>query len=338
MTIVERALTIPTWAKRITVQLNGETLVIQGEDRIATPVPSKELPADQDFLRQYTAFSKLWSGSEKRSGKRPPHIQFANSKSDDELIAFVGRFGPVQANKLWWLPNQTVTAYQDMPGLRRDRLIFSGATKLAVARGCGGVDAADPLADGLGDILRGVCQPGPATEIRHIPTFDERPWYGRHQILPFFISLFRQEDFDAETNSLSPNTPAHEAFRSISPKKLRNIGQIALSILLNCFPPQLTAVGDRMMELPVYDKGAILPVLYFMLRQDCLREQSVAICARPVCGAFFAVERSDQRYCSEKCSRLQRQRDYWQHRGKDLRARRVSRERNKKGRQKRGTV
>jgi hypothetical protein len=93
-----------------------------------------------------------------------------------------------------------------------------------------------------------------------------------------------------------------------------------------------------MMELPIYDPVGILPVLYFMLRQDCLREQSIAICARPACGAFFAVERFGQRFCSEECSRLQRQRDYWERKGKEMRTRRVARKRNKKGGQKLGTV
>jgi hypothetical protein len=336
MAIVERMLTIPQWAERISVQRDGETLVVQGEDRRATPVPPDDLPPGQDLLQQYTQYSKLWS--EKRSGKRAPHIQFANSTDDDALIAFVGRFGPVQTKgKLWRSPNRTLTAYQDIQGLRRDRLIFSGATKILVASERGDVDARDVLADGLAEILRGACQPGPTQEIHTEPTFRECPWYG-YQILPFAKWLCRQEDFKAATDSLQPDTLVKEALRYIGLSKLRRIAQIALSILLNCFPPHLTAVGSRMLELPTYDECGILPVLYFMLRQDCLRGRAIVICARPECGAFFAVERFGQRFCSAQCSQLQRQRDYWQRKGKEARALRIARSRNQKGGKRRGTV
>lgn len=332
MAIVERILTIPTWAEHISVERDGETLVVKGEGRRAIPASPNELPPGQDFLQQYIQYSKFWS--EKRSGKRPPHIQFANSASDEDLIAFVERFGPLQSNgKLWRLPNKSVTAYQDMQGLRRDRLIFSGATKLVVAGARGDVDDGNVLAGGLGEILQGVLQAGPATEIHTVPTFHESPWYGHH-LLPFAKWLGEvATDFSA-----SESIPLTEAARSISPGKLRKIGQIALSILLNCFPPQLTPIGSRMMELPAYDPCGILPVLYFMLRQDCLRKQGIAICARPECSKFFAVERFGQRFCSAECSLLQRQRDYWQRKGKAARARRVAEERNKKVGKKSGTV
>ena len=318
MAIVERTLTIPRWASRISVERDGETLVVRGEDRKTAPVPPEQLPRGEDFLQEYLQYSKLWD--EKRSGKRPPHIQFANATDDDALIAFIEDFGPVQTHgKLWHLPDRSLTAYQDMQGLRRDRLILSGATKLLVARDRS--DASDVLADGLGEICQGVCQPGPATEIHKEPAFRERPWYG-NEILPFARWLASHEDIRAE----------------IRPAKLRTLGQIALSILLNCFPPQLHPVGDRMMELPVYDSCGILPALYFMLRQDCLGRQAIAICTLPECGKFFAVERFGQRFCSADCSRLQRQRDYWQRRGKEARARRVASKRSKKGGKRNGTV
>src|SRR5215469_12633139 len=95
MAIVEH-MAIPMWARRITVKREGDRLIVRGEDRRDTPVPATELSAGEDFLRQYTEYSKQWS--EKRCGKRPPHIQFANAKTDDELAAFIGQFGPVQTS------------------------------------------------------------------------------------------------------------------------------------------------------------------------------------------------------------------------------------------------
>jgi hypothetical protein len=89
-----------------------------------------------------------------------------------------------------------------------------------------------------------------------------------------------------------------------------------------------------MMELPAYDPAGILPVLYFMLRQDYVRGKIIAMCARPSCGAFFAVKRFGQRFCSARCSRLQRQREYWQRTGKQARRERLREqgESRKKGR------
>jgi hypothetical protein len=328
MANVERFLTVPKWAARISVERDGEILVVHGKGRRATPAPPDELSPGQDLLGQYTQYSRVW---EKRSGKRPPHVQFANATNDNALIAFVKRYGPVQTfEELFQLPTDgTVIAKQDMRSLRRDRIIFSGATKLVAGSGCSDVDARDLIADGLWEIFQGAFQGGPATELHTVPYHHERLWYGQ-RILPLARDCALDVPTDVATD-LPRDPPMNEVLPLINPSRLRRMGQIVLSTLLNCFPPQLTPIGRKMMELPVHDPTGILPALYFMLRQDCLRDQSIAICARPLCGKVFEVERFGQRFCSAECSRLQRQREYWQRRGKEARKKRLNKQRRSKG-------
>jgi hypothetical protein len=238
MSFVEHRLTVPTWASRISVQRDGETLEVRGEDRSPTLVQTRELPLGEDLLQQYNE-SKRWT--KKGTTAKAPHIQFANATSDDALIAFVKRFGPIQTkDALWRLPGGTVIAYQDMPGLRRDRSIFSGAAKLVVARDRGDVDARNMMVEGLGEIVLGVLQSGlpakelhtePTTPSRHRPAErwracppqgHEQDWYGL-RVFPL-VSLCSLE----VTTDLPPDAPINDGLRSISSKRLREISQIAL--------------------------------------------------------------------------------------------------------------
>lgn len=73
----------------------------------------------------------------------------------------------------------------------------------------------------------------------------------------------------------------------------------------------------------------IRPLLYSLLRREFLYPRDVAICANSQCKEFFEIERAGQRFCSADCSLHQRQRDYWQDRGKKLREKR-SKNRKKK--------
>ena len=333
MAIVEH-LGVPTWAAKINVRLDAETLVVLGEGRKAMPVPAGQLTLGEDMLRQYTEYSRQWS--EGRTGKRSPHIQFANASNDDELVAFVRRFGPIQADgSLMERPNGMIMARQDLPGLRRDHLMFKGAMKLVVGLGDDDSKEVNGIADGLTEMFRAALEPGPTSEIHTAPEFRSCQWYG-NTILRFANSLLVQGG-----PVLAPGQIHLQSIgdlHSMEAIRVRRIGQLGLAVLLNSFAPELVPVGNRMMELPVYDPCRILPVLYFMLRQDVLRKQAIAICERPECGAFFAVERAGSRFCSPECSQLQRQRDYWQRKGKEARAVRVARKRKMKGGKKRGTI
>ena len=90
--------------------------------------------------------------------------------------------------------------------------------------------------------------------------------------------------------------------------------------------------SNRAVELPQHEPAGVLPALYFMLRRDYLNDYGLQICAFTECRKFFAVERYGQRFCSAECSQLQRQREYWERRGKKLRRKRQAEE--QKGRKK----
>src|SRR5262249_50788428 len=152
MAIVERALTVPKWADRVTVQRDGDTLSVHGEGRIFKYVDPRTISPDQDFLRQYSQYAKQWS--EKRSGKKPPHIQFANCRTDADIIAFVERFGPVSAASgplVYHEKLKTIDCPQHIDTLRRDRAIFAGATKLVEQFGGGRKGDAQKVTEALAE-------------------------------------------------------------------------------------------------------------------------------------------------------------------------------------------
>ncbi len=326
MAIVEHeTITIPKWADRITVEQKGDVLLIHGEGRISAPVTPEGLTSEQDLLRQYTQYGRLWS--EKRSGKRPPHIQFANCRSDADLIAFVERFGPVYASSVMTHERlKTATAQQRMDGLRRDRTIFTGAIRIVAELGGGKKGEAPKVAEGLAEIVEGVHLPGPKEEIRTVPHFSQGWWYGT-DIIPLIKLIAQEQPWDDRKE------PMASCIRTMQGGAARRYARLALCELLNHFAPYLVPAGNRIMELPRHEPSSILPALYFMLRQDCLRDQPITMCNQRDCGKFYAVERFGQRFCSAECSRLQRQREYWERRGRIQRQGRLAKLRaSRKGR------
>lgn len=94
--------------------------------------------------------------------------------------------------------------------------------------------------------------------------------------------------------------------------------------LVNAFRPIVYVWGDTPVEAPEYDlTGGIRPVLYYILRREYLHAAGVGVCRNTQCLEVFDIERASQEFCSELCSRRQRQREYWQERGKKARRRRV---------------
>src|SRR6266568_5030342 len=82
---------LPWWAKRIEVERHGDTMLITGKERVKAAGPP--IMGFKDLLREYTRFAH--GTGEKRTGRRPPHVQFANTHDDASLVQFVARFGPV---------------------------------------------------------------------------------------------------------------------------------------------------------------------------------------------------------------------------------------------------
>lgn len=72
-----------------------------------------------------------------------------------------------------------------------------------------------------------------------------------------------------------------------------------------------------------YLSFGIRPLLYSVLKREFFQPHDVGICANTQCRDFFEVERTRQRYCTSQCSRKQRQREYWEVRGKKAREERL---------------
>jgi hypothetical protein len=97
-------------------------------------------------------------------------------------------------------------------------------------------------------------------------------------------------------------------------------GRIVICDLLNTFRP---IVFPNVVEFHSSIRYGIRPLLYSILRREFLYSRDVAVCANSQCRDFFEIERAGQCFCSDECSRHQRQREYWKKRGKKLREKRL---------------
>jgi hypothetical protein len=107
-------------------------------------------------------------------------------------------------------------------------------------------------------------------------------------------------------------------------------GHYSICELVNAFSSLVYPWGKTPIEAPHWDLTCgIRPVLYYILRREyLLKARSIGICRNTDCRQLFEIERFGQEFCSEECSRLLRQREYWKKRGKTLRKRRSKREAN----------
>jgi hypothetical protein len=96
--------------------------------------------------------------------------------------------------------------------------------------------------------------------------------------------------------------------------------------LVNAFPPQVRRYDENVIEGPHENLTCgIRPLLYYILRREYLQRGRIGVCANTACRNLFEIERTGARFCSEECSRRQRQREYWAEHGKGLRAKRLKR-------------
>ena len=299
-------LAVPAWAERITVERDGEQLIVRGEGR--TGLATRQGMASQnDLLWQYAQFTKPWTGKD-RTGTRLPHIQFANAMTDEDLIGFVRRFGPLLAS-VSSLSDRNPVVTQDLRVLRRERLLFAGAIRLLPEINRDKRRNGAVVAEALAEISEGTVRSAPLVKMH-----ERRERYEVHEHKLALVNVFRDM---GEEGGFSDSAVVSTSIKELRDRELLwKYGQRALCLLLNRYPPLFLPVAGRIMEAPPYDVGGILPVLYYMLRQDFLREQPSGICARVECGRFFVIERSGQRFCCAECSRLQRQREYWNDKGK----------------------
>ncbi len=341
MTFVERYLREPypnfVWAKDISVTVCGDELEVSG----TIVLDEEEGRAAPDFLREYRqAISRY--GGQKRQGKSSPHIQFANAETDEELIKFVQRFGPIIVSSL--RTEERPTPYViDVPGvvhyehsvdrtvlvarqvlaeLRSEHRAYRAALNL-VAELQRNKDAdTHKIAENVSAIV---------TNISKWPEQWERERQLRNGGLGFASQpawLFQQENLEhLETYEYyaSRERTGDPWERAVVMDPI-TAGHHSICELVNAFSSQVYPWGKTPIEAPHWDlTGGIRPVLYYILRREyLLKTRTVGICRNTDCRQLFEIERFGQEFCSEECSRLQRQREYWKKRGKNLRKRRAN--------------
>ena len=119
----------------------GEPLMVENTGdclRVVGFNPSRAMDLySWDIFEAYRKIPKDWGAG--RTGKRSPHIQFANADTDEKLIAFVGQFGPVIASRVRETRHNPkvdvppiLSAEQNLEELRDEALVVPLGRKFAV--------------------------------------------------------------------------------------------------------------------------------------------------------------------------------------------------------------
>ena len=245
---------------------------------------------------------------------------FANAESDEKLIAFVQRFGPVVAKCAFTnfdkpeeglleprVPRR-LSAVQDMQELRNEQSIYRAVLALL-----------QQLSEPDFDYLAGQRLIAEiAVKITYWPLQWEREKIFRGKD-PFWKLSQKALQRIESLKSLPPGI--------LLPSDLD--ARIVLCELLNSFPGMFF---PNPMEMHSSIKYGIRPLLYSLLRRQFINPREFSLCANTQCRNFFSIERSGQKFCSEGCSMHQRQRSYWAKRGKKLRKKRTREQRKAKKR------
>ena len=341
MAFVEHNLRKPypnfVWAKDISVKVCDDELEVSGR----VVIDEEEGRAAPDFLREYRqAISRY--GGQKRQGKSSPHIQFANAETDEELIKFVQRFGPIVVSSLRTEERSTpyvidvpgvvhyeysgdrtvLVARQVLAELRSERRAYRAALSLVSELQRNKYADTQTIAESVSEIL---------TNISKWPEQWERERQLRASGQGYLSQpawLFRQDNLEhlEQYEYWASREKTDDPLRELLVIDPITAGHYSICELVNAFSSSVYPWGNTPIEAPDWDlTGGIRPVLYYILRREyLLKARSIDICRNTDCRQLFEIERFGQEFCSEECSRLQRQREYWKKRGKNLRKRRAN--------------
>lgn len=313
------------WAKDIRVESLGTELAISG----TVPVIDEDF-VGPDPLRAYRNAISRFAGA-KRQGKNATHVQFGNADTLEKQIAFISRYGPIVLSSAqleehvvkaqtpldFDRADTVIVARQSLAELERERRVYRAILELISELRPGHRTSKSLLLGNLSIIVEYVsfwpAQWDRERELRERGIgYSSKPrWNFQFEdyqtIRTCYWEAEREPSGDPIRDALFRVDPCHEAHQ-------------AISHLLNAFPPQVYPWGNRPIEAPSWDIApGIRPLLYYMLRREYLSSGGIAICRNSSCRAIFEIERSGQEFCGADCSRLQRQREYWETRGKTLR-------------------
>lgn len=325
MNIVERLYPGYQWAEPLR---KGEELTVEQLDselHITGLLPGYlDQNHPSDLIRQYELGAKYRAVGKLRTSEESPDIRFANAETDEKLIAFVQRFGPVVAKRAYTnfeKPEQgqsvpllppRLFAVQDMEELRNEQVIYRSALTLVMRLN-------EPKFDyeSAQILIRTI-----AEKI----TAWSRQWKREKSQRVENLQGKEESYWSLSAESLK----RIQQLKSGSPDLLRSPmldGRIVICELLNSFPQ---IVFPNPLELHSSIKFGIRPLLYSLLRRQFISSRDFAICANTQCRNFFNIERAGQQFCSPDCSLHQRQRTYWLKRGKKARKKRLRAQRKAK--------
>jgi hypothetical protein len=328
-----------TWASNIEVEKSGRDLIIGG---IASP---QDEQSSGDLFRSYRDWAL--DRTTKRSGLNAPHIRFANAETDQQLITFVKRFGPIWAELIAEEESDFAeedthcsvllrAAKQSLEALHREQRTYAAALDLLAELDKG--KKADPqsIQTHLAIIVDG-CEHWTSEWQR------ERAWRRSHGQLPPSWHFDRSEwenlvrlngsarpvpnlDDLSQSRFMGPVDSGHPLSHLIYGRPVDS-GHQVICALANAFRSEVTCFGNTRCEAPPLHAllFGVRPVLYYLLRLEYLHTPKTGgahRCANEFCRQFFLLDREGQKFCSEECSRKQRQRDYWLPRGANLRRKR----------------
>jgi hypothetical protein len=301
---------------------SGQTLeveLVDSELRVTGLFPTLQLEdPPTDFLGQSLKARKGRAGGQKGIGKESPEVCFANADSDEKLIDFVRRFGPVVAKRAITgepffeeihgkkLSIRTLTAYQDMQELRNERAIYNAAWSLVMLQG-EGQKAYESKRELGRELIREI-----AARVKNWPLQWEREREGR-KWEPYW--KLKADSLERIVGVSMLNYPDPFLPSVVD-------GRIVICELLKCFEG---FVFPSFLEMHSEITFGIRPLLYAALRRQFATPRDVARCTNTLCRSLFHLERAGQQFCCAECSRQQRQRTYWDRRGKKLRRKRQKR-------------
>lgn len=210
------------------------------------------------------------------------HIEFANADSDSELLDFVDRYGPVNGEfgfgelfptSVHSRAFKRIVVEQPIQKLREAHSAIVPAVRL--------VATLQSEKSTTFEALNRLCC-----------------------LLAPHIGVTHEADSGLNRSLLSRQT------MNVFTEREMGIAAAYLCKLLDQFPPKLAKAGSHGVELPYYEDSGILPILYYLLRQDFLSDfRTIGICER--CRRLFVVRRKAAQFCSAECSQLKRSLDYY---------------------------
>jgi hypothetical protein len=315
MNIVEQIYPGFQWAepldgKELDAEPNGSDLQITGWFPVYRAKDSQ-----CDLIQQYEKFPKQLAIGRQRTGTQSPEMCFANAETDEKLIVFVRRFGPVVAKCVEFIPVVPerelrkprsiahLIAQQDMRELRNEHAVYRAALALVMQLQTTNYDYVS------------------AQQHMKIIAANIKEWPRQWEREKFLGGA--EPKWKLSKDSLERITSLSSAPRD--PRLPAEVdGRVVLCELLNSFR---STVFPNPLEMHSSIKFGIRPLLYSILRQQFIYPRGFSICPNSECRNFFNIERAGQQFCSPECSLHQRQRDYWQNRGKKLRKKRADQRR-----------